>query len=388
MPNVNHDGFEHRLALIKAILQEYGLQSTEIHPIAYEEDCPFQYNNFIYKIKLSKPATESSFLSAPSYTVKPPLTGVSTLVLRLSNPQAMGLNQTNRVQNEVAAMKIARDGLRTFRSGLEVLVPAIYARKIPSSSEDTPGFGWIMMEYKSGVPLDEYFVGLPTTMKKDILEQIADTIAGIEGSQLPLKVDQFGGLTIGKEGIISGEMTTIQGGPWKTYEAWWQDRLRDQLKSADKSPVLEGWRPGGKLRDRIEDFIAYEISSIFTQAGVDSSKRVLIHGDFTMNNMLVDPDTNQLTAVLDFDFSHIGPPAHLFFTVLQSLGTSADPTGGKLTEVQGLETLNQLAELERLICPFRLAVPIFIEKKTKEELAQARLLAEQALVNQLGLWGY
>ncbi|KAJ5654147.1 hypothetical protein N7490_001150 [Penicillium lividum] len=50
-----------------------------------------------------------------------------------------------------------------------------------------------------------------------------------------------------------------------------------------------------------------------------------------MSNMLVDPDTNQLTAVLDFDFSHIGPPAHLFFTSLQSLGTSTDPTGGKLT---------------------------------------------------------
>ncbi|KAJ5929905.1 Phosphotransferase enzyme family protein [Penicillium verhagenii] len=168
---------------------------------------------------------------------------------------------------------------------------------------------------------------------------------------------------------------------------------------------------------------------MFTQAGVDLSKRVLIHGDFTMNNMLVDPDTNQLTAVLDFDFSHVGSPAHLFFTSLQSLGTSTDPTGGKLTkalltgsfkdvrgmseegksiwmqarvldkamatrgsvrpsEVQGLETLNRLTELERLICPFRLAVPMFLEKKTKAELAHARLLAEQALVNQLGFWGY
>ncbi|KAJ5654145.1 hypothetical protein N7490_001148 [Penicillium lividum] len=72
MPNVNHDGFEYCLALIKGILQEYGLQ-------------------------LSEPATESSFLSAPSHTVKPPLEGVSTLVLRLSNPKAMGLNHSNRV---------------------------------------------------------------------------------------------------------------------------------------------------------------------------------------------------------------------------------------------------------------------------------------------------
>ncbi|KAJ5929904.1 phosphotransferase enzyme family protein [Penicillium verhagenii] len=93
MPNVNHHGFEYRLALVEEILQEYGLQ-------------------------LSEPATESSFLSAPFHTVKPPLEGVSTLVLRLSNPQAMGLNHRNRVQNEVAAMEIARAGLHTFQAGL------------------------------------------------------------------------------------------------------------------------------------------------------------------------------------------------------------------------------------------------------------------------------
>ncbi|KAJ5654146.1 phosphotransferase enzyme family protein [Penicillium lividum] len=107
-------------------------------------------------------------------------------------------------------MEIARAGLRTFQYGLEVLVPAIYAWKIPSLSEDTPGFGWIMMEYKSSVPLDEHFASLPATQKKSILEQIADVIAGIEGSQLPLKVDQYGGLTIENDDtILSGEMTTI-----------------------------------------------------------------------------------------------------------------------------------------------------------------------------------
>lgn len=204
------------------------------------------------------------------------------LVLRLSNPQAMGLNHTNRVQNEVAAMSIARAGLRTYQPGLEVLVPGIYAWKAPSSSEGTLGFGWILMEYKSGVSLDEHFPSLSTTKQKGVLEQIADVIVGIERSQLPLEVDQFGGLTIEKKGsIISGEMTILKGGPWKTYEAWWQDRLQDQLKSADKSPVIEGWRPDGDLRQHIEGFIAHGLSSVLTRAGVDSSKRVLIHGDFS-----------------------------------------------------------------------------------------------------------
>ncbi|KAJ5738249.1 hypothetical protein N7493_001404 [Penicillium malachiteum] len=178
-----------------------------------------------------------SFWNAPPHSVKP-LADVSTLVLRLSNPAAMKLNSANRVQNEVAAIIIAHEGLRAFKPGLEVLVPAIYA---------------------------------------------------------------------------------------------WKGRLRDQLKGADKSPVIEGWS-AGDLRGRIEEFIAHGISNDLIQASVDSSKRVLIHGDFTMNNMLVNPDTNQLTVVLDFDFSSIGPPAHLFFSSLQDLGSNSDQTGGKLTK--------------------------------------------------------
>lgn len=194
----------------------------------------------------------------------------------------MGLNHTNRVQNEVAAMIIARAGLRTYQPGLEVLVPAIYAWKAPSSSEGTPGLGWILMEYKSGVSLDEHFPSLSTTKKKGVLERIADVIVGIERSPLPLEVEQFGGLTIEKKGsIISGEMTIVEGGPWKTYEAWWQDRLQYELKGADKSPVIEGWRPDGDLRQHIEEFIAHGVSSVLTRAGFDSSRRVLIHGDFS-----------------------------------------------------------------------------------------------------------
>ncbi|KAJ5806529.1 phosphotransferase enzyme family protein [Penicillium pulvis] len=316
-------GMKIRLALVKVILQGFGLQ------------VPLEASD------------RNLFLGAPPHTAKPPSTGASTLVLRLSNPQAMGLNQ-NRVQNEVAAMSIARAGLRTYQSGLEVLVPAIYAWKATSSSEGTPGLVWILMEYKSGVSLDEHFPSLCTTKKKGVLEQIADVIVGIERSQLPLEVNQFGGLTIDNKGsIISGEMTIVKGGgPWKTYEAWWQDRLQDQLKGADKSPVIEGWRPDGDLRQHLEEFIAHGLSSVLTRAGFDSSKRVLIHGDFTMNNMLVDPDTDQLTAVLDFDFSYIAPPpAHLFFTSLQSLGTGTDPTGGKLTKTLLTGTFEDISDM-------------------------------------------
>ena len=57
-----------------------------------------------------------------------------------------------------------------------------------------------------------------------------------------------------------------------------------------------------------------------------------------MNNILIDPSTNKLTALLDFDFACIAHPAHEFLVSLQDLGGNVmgpygeDPTEGKLSQ--------------------------------------------------------
>ncbi|KAJ8097811.1 phosphotransferase [Lipomyces tetrasporus] len=432
MANINHEGYQDRLALVEDILRKYGLQPTDVTPVAYEKDCPFPYNNFIYKVELTEPVTPSSFSDAPSCTVRPVSVGVSKVIIRLSNPKAGGLNHLNRVENEVAAMYLARKGLGSFKPGLEAVIPAVYAWQAGSSA--TGGLSWLLMEYKAGVQLDEQFNFLSETEKKNVIEQIADVFSGIQRCELPEGVDCYGGLSVDGEGkVVSGEMTTLKGGPWKGYDAFWQARLVAQLKNADESSALEGWRPNG-VRERIEGFLVDGLSEVFAKAGVDIRKRVLVHGDLTMNNMLIDPNTNNLTALLDFDFSFIAPPAHEFFTSLQDLGGNTggvhgpDPTEGRLSkalltgnfdvedipeagkglwikarnwdeamarrrtvrpsEIQGIEVLDRLRKLEGLICPFRLVHPVFLKKQTNEEIAEARAKAEKMLVEELEHYGH
>lgn len=152
-----------------------------------------------------------------------------------------------------------------------------------------------------------------------------------------------------------------------------------------------------------------------------------------MNNILVDPSTNRLTAILDFDFACITHPAHEFFLSLHDLGCNVgglddeDSTKRLLPEAlysgnfdtdgpeegidlwtyskvfnasmskrgtrrpsdfPGIRELHHLAAIERLICPFHLSVPFMIEQMSEQKLAEARIEAETFLVAQLEHFGY
>ncbi|WP_331742339.1 phosphotransferase [Kitasatospora sp. NBC_00039] len=43
-------------------------------------------------------------------------------------------------------------------------------------------------------------------------------------------------------------------------------------------------------------------------AGEDETQQVLVHGDFGPNNLLLDPGTFKVNAVLDWEFAHLGAP--------------------------------------------------------------------------------
>lgn len=189
----------------------------------------------------------------------------------------MGLNNANRVENEVAAMYLARKGLKRLKPGLEAVVPAVYTWQAGSLAAD--GIAWMLMEYKTGVPLDGEFDSLSETQRQDVIGQIADMLAGIQHSELPPEVDSFGGLNIDQEGnVVSGEITIVNGGPWKSYVEFWQAKFRTQLKDADESSALAGWK-SNQIRELMDRFLATGVGEALEKAGVDSSKRLLIHGD-------------------------------------------------------------------------------------------------------------
>jgi len=201
------------------------------------------------------------------------------MVIRFSNPQASGVNNTNRVENIVAAQHLTRTAL--LASGLPPVVPAVYAwAAYRPEVGGVRGLGWILDEFRPGEDLNPIFPSLPLNDKKAVIAQIADILACIQRIEIPAGVTKFGALTFNEHGqIVDGQMPTLKGGPWATYAEVWLAKLRQHLASSDQGTVILGWRPNG-VRDRIERFLADGGIERMLD-GVDTDKRVLVHGDFS-----------------------------------------------------------------------------------------------------------
>lgn len=403
--NINQEGYDRRLAVVQGILHQFGLTSTEVTPLAYVEHCPFHFNNFIYKVVFGSPVFPTAFSKGQPGTSKPPPEGISALVIRLSNPLAEGLNNANRVENEVAALCLARQSLQKF--GVSPVVPAVYAWS-PSRFQDVPheeGFGWIMTEFKTGSDLDVQFPNLSLEERVSVIEQMADIFGAIQRTQIPEDAADFGALTFVDGKIVSGQMPLLKGGPWGTYSALWVAKLQAQLDDADNSPLLKGWR-NGNIRDRLDRFLADGVDKLLEE--VDVTQRVLVHGDLTMNNLLYDHTTQLVTALLDFDWSSVTCPADEFLTGLWDIGggihqknefmqesiltgnfNSASPglsgedvrkwedariwnkalAERKITrpcDIRGVRGIQELRTLEEMLCPFHLSNEVMLKRATED----------------------
>ncbi|WP_425825356.1 phosphotransferase family protein [Streptomyces fractus] len=75
---------------------------------------------------------------------------------------------------------------------------------------------------------------------------------------------------------------------------------QDLLNAGHPAEVLSSC---GTLLRRI-----HELTPPAPALGTRAPHDVLVHGDFGPNNLLLDPDTFDVTAVVDWEFAHFGPP--------------------------------------------------------------------------------
>lgn len=285
--NTNHAGYSRRLAVVQSILDRHRLTAVSITPVEYDERCPFPYNNFLYRLDLASPATAANFAPPGPCTSPPPAGGVSTLILKLSNPKAEGLNNTDRVQNDVIASSLIRDSLSRRAPGMAHIVPAVYAWEPfadPSPGADEASSGWILMEHRPGSNLDAQFAGMGEQEQLAVTRQVAAVLAAVQSVLLPAGVTSFGGMTLAGDGtIVSGQRPLLPGGPWNSYADMWAAKLRFQLDGdAEDSTVLRGWRTNGPLRAKLDALISGPvIEQVLRRGGVDVDIRVLTHGDFS-----------------------------------------------------------------------------------------------------------
>ncbi|KAI0424022.1 hypothetical protein F5Y09DRAFT_354066 [Xylaria sp. FL1042] len=103
-------------------------EENTITPPQYQHDFPFKYNNFVYCISLPTGissglgvADGGSKLEQPGYIPVP--TRTKEFILRLSNPDAKGMHQETRVQNEVGVLTLASAVLRHIKPAV---VPGVF----------------------------------------------------------------------------------------------------------------------------------------------------------------------------------------------------------------------------------------------------------------------
>jgi hypothetical protein len=185
----------------------------------------------------------------------------------------VGLDESVRLMNEVAAIDLARCELRTLN-----VVPNVFAYgKIEHNSQ---ALGWIIESFKPGELLASAWDGLPSSDKETLLTQMARIYVALQKCRLPDTVDGFGGLQYSKTGVmISGPIVFGFGGPYANFDEMYIGMFKRQIELADSCPVVKGWSGSKKgLRKCLESFVDEGLPSCL--AAITNKTPTLTHGDF------------------------------------------------------------------------------------------------------------
>ncbi|KAM0541899.1 hypothetical protein ACHAPJ_013045 [Fusarium lateritium] len=326
---INYEG---RLIFVRNLLREkFDVNMSgeaEIAPIQYNPEVPFKCKNFIYGIKLppgSAPNTAFKQDGLQHGCVAIP-SGNRNFILRLTNSDAEGMGPSNRVENEVVAISLASAALE---ASYPHIVPSVYAW---NSTGNKSQQGWILEEWMPGSQLDEAFEKMDLNQKRNIFSQIAGILKGLQECKLPDSYMGIGGLSFDEKGRIVNAVSSIGGlGPCASYQESFKSQLYGALEKANASQYIRGWRANG-VRERLDRFIKQGVQPRF-EALASERDRALVHGDFTTNNILFDPSSGRITALLDYDFSCVSHPSYEYLQLLSDVqGQFKNPTGDDTEE--------------------------------------------------------
>ncbi|KAK6005930.1 hypothetical protein QM012_007572 [Aureobasidium pullulans] len=379
-------------------------------PIQNITTLPRCNNNFVHFVEFSTHMEADTTLSDKPGT-SAISTGTSKAVFRVGNPAAM-FNHAVKVENTVAMMHLTRQALSAFS-----IVPKVYAW---SSVGEPSGTGWILEEYMPGI------------------NQMARILKAVQDFNLPPKAAGFGGLAFDDAGeVINGPyVVEPYNGPYPDMISMYKGMMQAQLLDADRSPVVKGYRDSG-LRDRLNAFAERGLEDTLTKILPQHVRPNLIIGDVVIANLLFDPNTLQVTGLVDFDCSHTGHPLHEYFFSSFSVkyyivsaepevasaifdqypsplpqsepisGPEArddDPPQWELMElferelakagaarpsnISGAEEITKVYEVMAQICPFHFVMDKWTERQSEERLQSCKEEQMKILDKALSGWGF
>jgi hypothetical protein len=206
-----------------------------------------------------------------------------------------------------------------------------------------------------GTPLQYLWLSLSLEQKVAVTTRMARVFASLQATPVPKTDKPFGAFAFA-DPVDVGSAATITasafhyGGPHATLADLYAAYLHTHYDAlVHKATRLEGWKGSDvtlgngrtlDLADAIREFMgkfdgdAAWRAELF--AGMDETP-TFIHGDWSESsapaavrpgadgaadeaNVLVDPDTLEITAVLDFEFAQCGPPLDEFFQSWAPIG--------------------------------------------------------------------
>ncbi|KAJ5711572.1 hypothetical protein N7488_005728 [Penicillium malachiteum] len=306
---MDHASLEARHAAIKDLVKKsFGREVSSIDSLGRDS------NNYAHLVSLIEAPVGSTdhAVSAPKPGTKILPQSTQKIVVRISNPDAM-LNNVVRVENEVASITLMRDVLSAFPTRI---VPDVYDWNTAAK-----GNGWIVQEYISGELLGDRFSKFSESQKEHVLDEVAQIFHLIQ-SYTP-NVTGFGGLNFDHEGkVVTGASSLWFGGPFATYTDMYVFIFRKQMEMAGSSALVNGWKDSD-VASRLETF---DQSGGFVKllSSYHKFRPTLVHGD--IKNLLFDPETLKVTALLDYDFTQIASPAdEYFYSFMQFHGLVIGP---------------------------------------------------------------
>ncbi|KAK0391961.1 hypothetical protein NLU13_1459 [Sarocladium strictum] len=396
---------QHKVLISTTLQQQYDIRPQDLDIVAQET----AKNNHVYLVEiLAPPSGQLVRTATPKPYTSPIPAGTSRLIFRLPR-ENVSLEDSVRVKNEVAFLALARDAMSVLG---RPLVPDVYDWEDDAVADSShAGKGrWIVQEWKQGETLNpDKFRTFAPESRDHVLGQMARVVKCLQDFKLPEGARSFGGLTFDAEGKLGNTKSSIPcGGPFSTYAQFVEGMCRWQLAASERSPHLNGWRDFPELRQRLDDFF---------EKG--------LNGLVGFSNLLFDPETFDLTAVLDFDFSHVGAAVSEFlFSFLdiegllpgsvQPMGRSrqwilngfpkrvdsatrvpkawdaalADADALKPSTIEGAGHVADIWWFSQALCEAYWFMDRFMAKQTPEGLVTLKTRSARELGKYLELWGF
>ncbi|KAJ3095849.1 hypothetical protein HK100_005713, partial [Physocladia obscura] len=306
-----------------------------LHGMNFADATPSQLNDLILH-KLESSVQDSKLISQGNnnFVFDLTLESGTSMILRIAKPDEL-LPLKVRLENQVAAMRLVA-------STTDIPVPRVIACWI--HDEDTAEEAAFM-----------------------IVEKMNGGLAEVIAKLQSIKTTWYGGFAVGPDDSVVAGPSVFGGiGPFESVGEYYSAKLSDAFQFAKKNPLLQGYKDAPfDSRARIQKLIGSSLDHFFSESDVSP---VFIHGDMHLGNVLIDPETKSITALLDFEFASSSPASEEF-----EMGGMVGYQTGPLSET------TEPAQIERLKRIYRGWDASLEPKPTSSEEKKEFALWNQAL---------